>query len=809
MPSGRIRKIGLWIAGLAIGLPAVLGAAFHLWWTQSLPQMDGEIRLQGLGAPVRVIRDAHGVPHIFADDMTDAAYALGYLHAQDRLFQMTATRRVLQGRISEAIGERGVSIDKLFRTLDLEGRARDSLSVLSPELKAQLQAYADGVNQWRETSGQFLPVEYMLLGIEPEPWRPEDSVLWGKGMAWKLSANWRHDLTRGILAASYGRARAERLFPPPFPEWPVTLDPEVARGEDRQATQGARRSDDDVRISAELLKRLAGLPSPGAGASNEWVVDGSRSVTGKPILANDPHLELEIPILWYLVRITTPELTISGATAPGVPLVLLGQNGHIAWGFTTTDSDAQDLFIDEEVPDRPGYYRTPDGPQEIRSETVRIKVKGEPPVQYIRRETRHGPILSDAVSQAERLAASDQFVSLAWNGLSREDTSAEAFFRLSTARNWQDFQDALRLHVSPAQNIVYADREGNIGFMNVGRIPIRKAGQGRYPVNGASGAFDWIGFVPFEGWPKLFNPPEGAIVNANNAVVGPDYPYWFGRDQTAAYRAIRIGERLGAQERHSLESMSQIQMDMQAAHARDLVPLLLRLEPETELEREALSLLRNWDHTASADRPEPLILDWWLLRMNEALLKSGLDPLAPTAGGLNASVVVSILREPDGFCRTQEAGADCMGAVKAAFSRTLNELSARYGADPSKWRWGDEHVAVMENQVFDNVPGFRTLFGVAFPSDGSFYSVNRGGSLGKPGDEHPLVRKSGAGFRAVYDLSDPTRSRFIIATGQSAHPLSPFYADQLPLYRVGETIRLDLTEAELEQQKTGELIFRP
>jgi len=804
-----LRIVLLWALALAVILPVLGAGAGYIWWRQGLPQLNGDIALPGLEKPVRVIRDTHGVPHIFADSMADAARALGYLHAQDRMFQMDVTRRVLQGRIAAIAGPGAVSLDKQFRTLDLAGRAADSLKVLSPELKRELRAYADGVNAWLERSDQALPLEYTMLGATPEPWKPEDSILWGKGMAWKLSANWRQDANRAVLAAQYGRERAERFFPGPFPDWPVTLKPEIGRtGQGRDAASLSAPAMPPARMAAAAADLLR-LPSIGAGASNEWVVDGSRSETGKPLLANDPHLELGIPILWYMVRITTPDLTLAGVTTPGVPVILLGQNGHIAWGFTTTDSDAQDLFIETTASDKPGYYQTPDGLRKIRTETVVIEVAGSSSIDYERRETRHGPVLSDAVPLADRLAADGQVVSLAWTGLSREDTTAEAFYRMNRARNWQAFQDALRLHKSPAQNIVYADRDGAIGFINAGEIPLRRSGDGRYPVDGADGKADWTGTVPFSGWPKLLNPDAGAIVNANNAVVGEDYPYWFGRDQTAGYRAIRIIERLEQRAKHTLDSMADIQMDNQAAHARDLIPFLLKVQPETQAERQALTLLSEWDYRADAERPEPLILDWWLLRVNEALLKSGLDPLAPAAGGLNAKVVVSILQDPNGFCRGQEAGADCMGAVSAAFSRTIRELSDRYGSDVAAWRWGDEHIAVMENQVLDNLPGFRSLFGVAYPSDGSFYSVNRGGSLGAPAAPHPLVKKSGAGFRGVYDLDDPSRSRFMIATGQSAHPLSPYYANLLPLYRKGEGIRLLKSEEELEAEKAGDLLFQP
>jgi penicillin amidase len=809
------RRLMLWLLAIIIAVPAIGTASAYYWWSRGLPQLRGEVRLKGLGADVRVIRDAHGVPHIFAADLKDAARALGYLHAQDRFFQMDITRRVTEGRLAEIIGARGLDIDRLFRTLDLAGSAQKSFAALSPEMKAHLQAYADGVNAWLGESGQALPLEYTLLGFAAEPWRPQDSLTWGKAMAWKLSANWRQDAARGKLAARFGAERTERLFPRKFDDWPVTLQPDMQRGPSRGASLPANHSRNAsgfrplTKASDAMLDRLLALPSVGAGASNEWVIDGTRSTTGKPLLANDPHLELNIPILWYLARITTPDMTLSGATAPGTPLVLLGQNGHIAWGFTTTDSDTQDLFVETAVPGQPEHYQTPDGSEPIRMDRVTIKVKNAAPVEMVRRETRHGPVVSGIGQDTAGIAGDDAIISLAWTGFSTEDTTAEAFYRINLAQNKDEFLRALRLYKSPAQNIVYADREGTIGFVNAGAVPVRKSGDGRYPVDGAAGRNDWTSMVPFEGWPRLFNPPAGAIVNANNAVVPPDYPYWFGLDQSAGFRAKRITELLGAKPLHDIDSMAAIQMDIQAVHARDLVPLLLKLQPGTDLERQALELLKGWDFAAHRDRPEPLILDWWLRRMNQQLLKSGLDPLAPTSGGLNASVVIAILRQPDGFCRTEEAGPDCMKAVKAAFRETLDELSRRYGNDVSAWRWGAEHVALMENQVLDNVPGFRALLGKAFPSDGGFYSVNRGGSLGVPGKDHPLVRGSGAGFRGIYDLADPARSRFIIATGQSEHPLSRFYADQLPLYREGRSIRLDLSEDELKAGNTGVLMFRP
>lgn len=811
MALRRWRKRLVWSLLVLVAVPFIAAGSGVIWWRQSLPVLDGEVRLPGLSGETRVVRDKHGVPHIFAADLADAARTIGYLHAQDRFFQMDISRRVLEGRLAEIIGEPGLRYDRLFRTLDLAGRGRDSYRALSLEAQKHLQAYAEGVNSWLETSGQALPLEYSLLDFEPEPWQPEDAIIWGKGMAWKLSANWRHDATRAILAAQYGTETAERLFPAPLPDWPVTLDPQFNAQQSRHWPAGSRLPLQLVRFARnqDVFSALATLPSIGAGASNEWVVAGSRSETGMPLLANDPHLELDIPILWYLVRITTPDITLTGASVPGAPNVLVGQNGHIAWGITTTDSDVQDLFIETLAPGQPGYYLTPDGPKPLISETVTIKVRDSEPVELVRRETRHGPVLSGAVEEADLLAKSGQIVSLAWTGLSRRDTTGEAMYLLNLARNQDDFLNAMRKFYAPTQNIVYADRSGSIGFINAGGVPIRKSGDGRYPSNGMSGAQDWTGEVPFSGWPKLFNPPAGAIVNANNADTRNDTGFWFGRDQTPPYRAERILELLAARPMHDLDSLAAIQSDIAAAHARHLLPFLLKIEPDNATERQALDLLASWDYRADKDRPEALVFDWWVLRMNAQLLSSGLDPVAPASGILNASVITDILRTPRGFCDSETMGADCMKSVKSAFSKTIRDLSKRYGANVAAWRWGDEHFAVMDNRVLDNLPGFRALFDISFPSDGGFYSINRGGSLGAGTPEHPLVRKSGAGFRAVYDLADPSRSRFIIATGQSEHPLSPFYADQLELYKRGGYIRLQRSEEELKAESTGTLILRP
>ncbi len=597
---------------LAILLPAAIllilltgAASFVLWWRLSLPQISGKVKLPGLISAVQVVHDTYGVPHVFAENLKDAWRTAGYLHAQDRFFQMDLQRRVLQGRLSEVIGEHGLTYDRLFRALDLAGAAEASLNSLSGEALAQLQAYADGVNAWLEGHGGSLPIEYSVLGMQPEPWRPQDSLLWGKAMAWKLSGNWRQEAERARLAVKLPPDEVETLFPRPAPDDPVTIEPRLPPRE--RATLEKHTDLKLLPVWREIdrvLASLLALPTAGGGASNEWVVDGSRSKTGKPLLANDPHLELTIPILWYLMRITTPQITLAGATAPGAPVLMLGQNGYIAWGFTTTDSDTQDLFIETLDPANDKNYLTPAGSAPFTIKTYQIKVKDAAPVTFTARSTRHGPVLSDALSDSRRpIAAPNQTVALAWPGLSRTDTTAEAIMRLNTARNWDEFRNALKLYQAPTQNLVYADIQGHIGFINAGAVPVRKSGDGRYPADGASGAADWSGFIPADDWPQIFDPPEGVIVNANNTVVPPGDPRWLGIDSGPSYRAKRILERLAAQPRHDLDSFASIQMDNQAVHARVLLPYLLTLKGANETERQALDRLKAWNLEAVADKP--------------------------------------------------------------------------------------------------------------------------------------------------------------------------------------------------------------
>lgn len=838
--SASARSRRRWLTGL-LALPIVVALSAVIfgtvYWRRSLPDTTGRVALSGLQAVVEVYRDANGVPHIFAQNRADALRALGYLHAADRFFSMEMNRRAGQGRLAEAVGSDMLGIDKFLRTLGVYALAEKSLAQFRPDQLALLQAYADGVNGWLATHHDRLPLEFTLLGIKPEPWRPADSVVWGKLMALRLSQNLQEELQRAALTAKFPRPMVERLYPPYPTTAPVTVQPDFRpilppAGKLRPAApqpDGAGTKPLKPRAEkalspqpnqpptagvAKALERLAAVwPFPPTGASNEWVVGGAYTASGKPILANDPHLGLETPILWYLARLVTPEGELKGATVPGLPVVLLGQNDAIAWGFTTTNSDVQDVFIEKLLPHNPTRYVTPEGDAAFTTRTETIKVKDAPNVTLTVRSTRHGPVISDSDTEAKAALADDAHVlSLAFTGLGEDDTTAGALLDLNVARDWDSFRRALQAYQTPPQNIVYADRTGAIGFINPGLVPVRKAGDGRYPADGASGSFDWRGNVPFTELPQLYQPPGGAIVNGNNAVVGAGGLYFYGREWDTPYRAERIVGLLRPLQKSTLADHAAIQGDVVSLPARQMLPGMLALLPRDGLAAEealARNLLRDWDGMMLAGRPEPLIFEWWLMRLYDALLRAPFHGMVnkPT----NALAVQRLLATPTGWCDTilQPRSPDCAPQVRAALQQTLAELTKRYGSDLRQWRWGSEHFAPMENKVLDHLPGFTTILGLKHASDGGFYTVNRGGNFAAGGKQHPLIKTHGGGYRALYDLDDPARSRFMIATGQSGHPLAHDYANLLPLWRTNQSVTLSGSAADFAARNNGHLTLVP
>jgi penicillin amidase len=777
---------------IALVVVATLAGAYLFW--RAMPAYSGRETLPGLSAEARIWRDAYGVPHIFAASMDDAMRALGYLHASERLFQMELQRRVGQGRMSEFAGADLLNVDRFTRTLGFYREAEASFAALSPLAQKRLHVYAEGVNAFLDSHGSALPPEFLISGARPEPWKPADSLVIGKLLSLELSNSYKLEALRAHLRQKLGPEQAAWMFPGMKPGAPITTEPALA------STHASSESIED---------QIGALIGVSHGASNEWVVAGSRTVTGKPILANDPHLELGAPILWYLARIVTPEGSVKGGTLPGTPIVLLGQNDSIAWGFTTADTDVQDLFIETVDPSNPSQYLTPDGakPFETRDETIHVKDADD--VKLTVRATRHGPVLSDVSKDLASLAEPGKAIALAFTGLSDRDSTMEAVIRLNVARNWDQFLDALRLYQSPTQNIVFADVSGDIGFFSPGLVPLRKSGDGLAPVDGASGAFDWTGTIPFEQLPQLHNPEIGFAFNANNANVPDDHQPTFGQDWEENFRARRIQQFMDTIDKHSLDTSAAMQADHLSLAAKDLQPFIAMIAPTDERARQAQALVMNWNAVMDKDRAEPLIFTAFLGALHRILLVEKTGVAMEDKGPYAATILISLMRDHPSWCDAPgKPDPDCRKALGQALDEGLALLVKRDGPDMSQWRWGAEHVALLQHRVFSHVPLLDRVSDLSTPSSGGFYTLDRGGGFETPPDK-PFARTHAGGFRGLYDLAAPEKSRFMIATGESGHIFSRHYRDLAPLWIDGKSITLAGSEDDLKKAGAAELTLSP
>ena len=771
-----------WAASLAFSLVVLATLAGAYLFYRAMPAYSGAERLPGLSSEARVWRDAHGVPHIFAGSMDDAARALGYLHASERMFQMDILRRVGQGRMAEIRGADLLPVDKFIRTVGFYREAETSLSALSPWAQKRLEAYAEGVNAF--LASHALPPEFLLAGDDPEPWKPADTLVIGKIEAYQLSQNFKLKLLRARLTAKLGEERANWLFPGARPSDPITTLPAIS------GTHASSASVDD---------ELGALTGIGKGASNEWVIAGSRTATKKPILANDPHLELGAPILWYLAQVITPEGSVKGATLPGAPVFVLGQNNSIAWGLTTEESNVEDLFIETVDPADPSKYLSPDGRKPFQTREETIHVKGGPDVQLTVRATRHGPVLSDVNSDLADFAGPGKAAALAFTGLGEKDTTAEAFMRVNLARNWGEFLDGLRLYQTPTQNFVYADIGGDIGFLNPGLVPMRKSGDGLIPIDGVSGAFDWTGTIPFEQWPQLHNPEAGFAFNANNADFPDDHKPSFGQEGEENFRARRIQQFFNALDKHSVETSAAMQADHLSLDVKELQPFIATIAPSGEQARKAQGMLLGWNGVMDKDRAEPLIYTAFLRSLHKILIddKTGLP--MKEKGPFAATTLISLMRDHPFWCDFPGTpDPDCRKALGRALDDGLALLVKRDGADMSRWRWGSEHRAILQHQVYSHVPLLDRLSDLSVSSSGGFYTLDRGGGF-EVFSDLPFARTQGGGFRGLYDLANPDKSRFMIATGESGHIFSRHYGDLAPLWNDVKSITLAGSEEQLKK----------
>lgn len=793
-----------WIRRLAVFLLLVLviGGGIGVWLTRrSFPQLDGTVGVPGLENAVVVDRDEAGVPRIQASNSHDLFFAQGYVHAQDRFWQMDVWRHIGGGRLSEVFGEDQVETDAFLRTLGFERLAVEELAAASPEERAALEAYAEGVNAYlaERPGGSSLSLEYTILGLQnsgykPAPWEPIHSLTWGHVMAWDLRANLDAELERALVAGALGFEAAEDLYPP-FPaehEEIVQARTGAVAGRDHLPLDpGVLAAVERATLRVNGVEAVLGRPFEGIG-SNNWVVAGSRTASGLPLLSNDPHLGIQLPSIWYQATLWCEELSeecpyrVGGFSFAGAPGVVVGHNERIAWGVTNLGPDTMDLFIE----------RTRDGQYEVEGEwvnfdvrTERIEVAGGEPVDIEIRSTRHGPIISGRFGAVDALADSgyelpDEYeVALAWQAL-EPSTLFDALLGFNRASNWEEFRAAAARFDVAAQNLVYADVDGHIGYQATGEIPIRRSGDGRYPVPGWTSEYDWEGLVPFEDLPSLFDPSGGMIVTANQPVVGPDAEVFIGIDHAYGFRSERIRQLLEEAGPLDAAASASVQLDTYDASAAIVVPHVLELTPDDPAIETMQTVLDRW---AEVSKPFQMDADsagaaaWAAVWRHLLLLTFDElpEPVTAEGNGRFFEVIRRLLQRPDDAWwdrENSEAVETSADILRMAVLEAHEELTERLG-DPDGWRWGDLHMTTFENQTLgqSGIGPIEALFNRSAPPDvgGGAAIVNATSWAATLGYE-TLATPS---MRFVVDMADPDAALAVHAPGQSGHAFHANYAD--------------------------------
>ncbi|NIS82632.1 MAG: penicillin acylase family protein [Anaerolineales bacterium] len=779
----RRRFAPIIIVVLLLLIVAFVVAAFIII-RQPFPETEGVIQLSGLEAPVEIYRDSFGIPHIYASSAHDLFMAQGFVHAQDRFWQMEFWRRIGTGRLSELLGRSTLDDDRYIRTLGWHRVAAQEVEHLGDEERMILESYSEGVNAYLELNQGHLGLEFTILGLtgvkfEPEPWTALNTLTWGKAMALQLGGNMDSELLRAHVATRLG-VDAVNVLAPPYPDdYPVIVPEPIT-----EATI------DSFPTSALLFNSI----DSGFGVgSNNWVISVGRTDTGMPLLANDPHLGIQMPSIWYEIGLHCEPVglecpfNVVGVSFAGTPGVIIGHNDHIAWGVTNLDPDVQDLFVERINPENPNQYEYQGEwyDMEIVREEIFIAGEDDPVVVNVRK-TRHGPIINDVAGGTE----DDWFygwqpLALSWTAL-QPGTVWQSIFMLNQAQNWEEFREALRYFDVPSQNFVYADIEGNIGYQAPGRIPIRGSGDGSMPVPGWTGEFEWVDFIPFDDLPRSFNPAQGYLATANHAVVDSGYPYFLSMDWAPGYRARRIIEMIEADQTISIDDIKIMQGNNSSLYAQLVLPYLLELDPSEDRQAQAMELLRQWDGQSVRDSAAAAFFEALRIQMVDEVFGDELgEKLLPRARDSLIVTLLNILPNPNSswFDDVNTPEVETRETILLrALEKTVEELTKRLGRNIPGWQWGDLHTATFENQSLGRtgIGPIEALFNRGpVAVDGSFDTVNNTG--------HSLRNPFGVtilpSFRMIVDLSDLNSSLSIHTTGQSGHPFHPHYDDMIDLWR--------------------------
>jgi penicillin G amidase len=768
--------------------------------TRTLPNYTQTHTSAHLSQTVEIVRDAYAIPHIFASTEADAAFGLGYAHAQDRMWQMEMSRRIVSGRISEIIGSRGLTIDTWVRTAGLYDLAGASYPHLNEPTRDILDAYALGVNTAIEKNAGELSPEFNLLGLALEPWTPQDSIAVFKMLSVGLSGNMISELRRVELLS---RLSLEQLlqFAPPYPgddpirlPKPEDLYPGYAPDAEQTALQ---------------------LPPGGpVEASNNWVVNGSRTKSGKPLLSNDPHLSFSAPSIWYLAHTGLADANIVGGTMPGMPLTLAGRTERIAWGLTNTGPDVQDLYLEKVNPANPNQYQTPDGWAEFETRQEFIKVRFGKDVNITVRSTRHGPVLPDTFSEGP-FPPQGYVLALKWTALTPMDRSLDAQTAVPWSADWKAFNEAFRPMNGPMQNIVYADVDGNIGFVAPALVPVRGPNHqtnGLMPAPGWLSENDWQSYIPFENWPRFANPPSGRIATANSKITPVGYTPFITSEWGSPFRTVQIEKRLEEKPLHDVASFQEMHTDNTSLVAQALLPHLMSTPATSEGGLKLLNTLDGWDGVLRAKGPEGLLYSEWAQALGYSLYADELGDLYETYMFIRPAFLISIFSgdtKLSKWCDNINTSnvETCDEILTRALDLAAQNLERRYGPDFDKENWGDHHKVIHSHMPFSNLPILKRYFSIEVTSGGGPFTPNQGAY--QYSSAKPFQNRHGAGYRAVYDLSDFAASRYIQTTGQSGNVFSKHYKDMAPLWESGELIPIQSNRDDVREGAIGITNFSP
>lgn len=818
----KLRRIFTTLIIIIGVLAIVLGILGFVLIRQSFPQIDGSISILGLEEEVEIIRDSYGIPHIYASSVHDLYMAQGFVHAQDRFFQMDFYRHAGSGRISEMFGSSQIDTDIYLRTMGWERIAREELANMDPESKTNMWAYANGVNAYlADRSGAKLSFEYVVLGLlspdyVPPPWEPINTLTWAKFMAFDLSGNrggWA-DLRRAQMVKTLGEERAKEFFPTYPDNHPLIIPDEPFSLSNYDSDIHFSSADPSFPISNLWISG----PFDQVPGSNNWVVSDALTDTRAPVLANDPHLGVQLPSIWYEIGLHCQPVSekcpinVTGFTFPGTPGVIIGHNDRIAWGVTNTGPDVIDLYIEKINPANPNQYEVNGEWVDMDIVNEVIEVAGEDPINHQVRHTRHGPIFSDIdeafadLAETTNLEVPENYaVSVRWTALETTEVFI-TFLDLAVAENWDDFRGALEKFAVPAQNFVYADVDGNIGYQTPGRIPIRAGGDGLFPVPGWTDEYEWLGYIPFEDLPSSFNPPQGYLVTANNAVVGQEYEYSISKTWDLGYRAQRIENLLKGDQSLSLEDMQRIQGDNYNPMGQLLVPILSSLSFDDQKSSELVSKLEAWDFMNDKDSSEAAFFNaFW----NHMLITTFGDEFPEDIPGSSRAFLImeNIVLDPESLwwddINTTDV-EDRDSVFKISVSAAIEDLEHKLGKNPDSWAWGDLHTITFESQLGIGPLGLIFNRG-PFPTSGGSSMVNATGW--NEGVDYQV--ETVPSMRMVVDLSDLSNSYSIHTTGQSGHAFHPHYIDMAEPWSEIEFHTMFWTRAQVEADAEGKLTLHP